>query len=226
MRARAVVQKILIVGDGESSDEIARQLEDAGYDVELCRAAALPKVLASKSSLAALVFDLSQTGGSPALEVLVPQETANRTPTLAVLNEEHVLLEENELRVSDFVLYPLRPGELAARLRHLVGRPEPESPDVTRQGALLIDLASYRVYVEGALIDLTYKEYELLRFLATHPDHVFTREALLDKVWGYDFYGGARTVDVHIRRLRSKLEHGGRTFIETVRSVGYRFHAS
>jgi DNA-binding response OmpR family regulator len=220
------VQKILVVGDGESSEEIARQLGDAGYDVEQCRPAVLPKTLASKSSPAALVFDLSQASGSPALDVLVQQEASNRTPTLAVLSEEYVLLEENELRANDFVLYPLRAGELTARLRHLVGRPEPESSDVLRQGALLIDLASYRVYVEGALVDLTYKEYELLRFLATHPDRVFTREALLDKVWGYDFYGGARTVDVHIRRLRSKLEHGGRIFIETVRSVGYRFHAS
>ena len=80
--------------------------------------------------------------------------------------------------------------------------------------------------VGGSPVELTFKEYELLRFLATQPDRVFTREALLDKVWGYDFYGGARTVDVHIRRLRSKLEIGGHTFIETVRSVGYRFHAS
>jgi len=128
--------------------------------------------------------------------------------------------------VDDFVLYPLRPGELAARLRRLAGQPESDSPDLLRRGALAIDLASYRVSIAGAPVELTYKEYELLRFLATQPDRVFTREALLDKVWGYDFYGGARTVDVHIRRLRSKLEVGGRTFIETVRSVGYRFHAS
>ena len=95
-----------------------------------------------------------------------------------------------------------------------------------RRGALVIDLASYKVFLDGSPVELTYKEYELLRFLASHPDRVFRREALLDKVWGYDFYGGARTVDVHIRRLRSKLEHGGHTFIETVRSVGYRFRAS
>lgn len=220
------MQRILIVGGGESSEEIARQLEDAGYDVELCRAALLPKVLASKASPTALVFDLSQVEGPAARELLPPEEGRDRVPVIAVLGEAHVLLNENNLAASDFVLYPLRPGELAARLRRLIGRPEEAPADVIRQGALLIDLASYRVYVGGVLIDLTYKEYELLRFLATHPDRVFTREALLDKVWGYDFYGGARTVDVHIRRLRSKLEHGGHTFIETVRSVGYRFHAS
>jgi DNA-binding response OmpR family regulator len=74
-------------------------------------------------------------------------------------------------------------------------------------------------------VDLTYKEFELLKFLATQPGKVFTREALLDKVWGYDFYGGTRTVDVHIRRLRSKLEAGDQVYIETVRHVGYKFLA-
>ena len=81
-----------------------------------------------------------------------------------------------------------------------------------------------KAYVGGRPIDLTYKEVELLRFLATNQDKVFTREALLNRVWGYDFYGGARTVDVHIRRLRSKIEDRTHSFIETVRNVGYRFH--
>ena len=75
-------------------------------------------------------------------------------------------------------------------------------------------------------MELTFKEYELLRFLTNNRDRVFNRETLLSKVWGYDFYGGARTVDVHIRRLRSKIEDRHRTFIETVRNVGYRFRAS
>lgn len=220
------MQRVLVVGEGDSTEEIAAELRQAGYEVELCRAASLPDLLASNASRTALVFDVSQAPGPLSAALPLDRESTNRTPTVAVLSESQLLLQEDELKVNDFVLYPLRPGELAARLRHLVGRPEPESPDMIRQGALLIDLASYRVYVDGALIDLTFKEYELLRFLASHPDRVFTREALLDKVWGYDFYGGARTVDVHIRRLRSKLEHGGHTFIETVRSVGYRFHAS
>ena len=72
-------------------------------------------------------------------------------------------------------------------------------------------------------VDLTYKEFELLKFLATHPGKVFTREVLLDKVWGYDYYGGTRTVDVHIRRLRAKIETGPTPYIETVRNVGYKF---
>ena len=88
---------------------------------------------------------------------------------------------------------------------------------------LVLDLGNYKVFVAGQLVTLTYKEYELLRFLAQNKDKVFTREALLNRVWGYDYYGGARTVDVHIRRLRSKLEDNEHTFIETVRNVGYRF---
>ena len=81
----------------------------------------------------------------------------------------------------------------------------------------------YEVHVGGAPADLTYKEFELLKFLALHPGKPFTREALLDKVWGYDYYGGTRTVDVHIRRLRAKIEAHGVTYIETVRNVGYKF---
>jgi len=77
--------------------------------------------------------------------------------------------------------------------------------------------------VQGRPIDLTYKEYELLRFLATHRGRVFTRDALLNQVWGYNYYGGTRTVDVHIRRLRAKLEWGQNSFFETVRGVGYKF---
>jgi DNA-binding response OmpR family regulator len=95
---------------------------------------------------------------------------------------------------------------------------------VLRCGALLIDLANYKVMLDGRPIELTFKEYELLRFLASNRDKVFTREALLNRVWGYDYFGGARTVDVHIRRLRSKIEDRGHAFIETIRNVGYRFH--
>jgi two-component system, OmpR family, alkaline phosphatase synthesis response regulator PhoP len=94
---------------------------------------------------------------------------------------------------------------------------------VVRAGDLTLDLANYRVAVAGRPVELTFKEYELLRFLVQNPDKVLTREALLKRVWGYDYFGGSRTVDVHIRRLRSKLEDRGHVFIETIRNVGYRF---
>ena len=114
---------------------------------------------------------------------------------------------------------------VAARVRRAIWlKSGVESDNTLSAGDLRLDLANYKVYVSGRPIELTYKEYELLRFLATNQDKVFTREALLNRVWGYDFYGGARTVDVHIRRLRSKIEDRAHTFIETVRNVGYRFH--
>jgi DNA-binding response OmpR family regulator len=95
--------------------------------------------------------------------------------------------------------------------------------DVVRLGTLELNLATYQVTIDGQPVDFTYMEYELLRFLVTHPNRVFSREALLNRVWGYDFYGGTRTVDVHVRRVRAKLgnEHAARLL--TVRSVGYRF---
>ena len=124
----------------------------------------------------------------------------------------------------ELIVLPLRPGELRARIararRRLKGVAD---DDAVRVGTLEINLATYQVAVDGRPIDFTYMEYELLKFLATHPGRVFSREALLSRVWGFDYYGGARTVDVHVRRVRAKLgsEHAGR--IKTVRSVGYRF---
>jgi DNA-binding response OmpR family regulator len=124
----------------------------------------------------------------------------------------------------ELIVLPLRPGELRARIararRRLKGVVD---DDVVRVGTLEINLATYQVAIDGRPIDFTYMEYELLKFLATHPGRVFSREALLSRVWGFDYYGGARTVDVHVRRVRAKLgsEHAAR--IKTVRSVGYRF---
>jgi DNA-binding response OmpR family regulator len=124
----------------------------------------------------------------------------------------------------ELIVLPLRPGELRARIararRRMAGVAD---DDAVRIGTLEINLATYQVAVAGRPVDFTYMEYELLKFLATHPGRVFSREALLSRVWGFDYYGGARTVDVHVRRVRAKLgtEHAGR--IKTVRSVGYRF---
>ena len=96
-------------------------------------------------------------------------------------------------------------------------------PDIIEYGPLMLNLETYQAAVSGRVLDLTYMEYELLRFLAGHPAKVFTRETLLSRVWGYEYYGGARTVDVHIRRLRAKLGEEHAHLIQTVRSVGYRF---
>ena len=111
-----------------------------------------------------------------------------------------------------------------ARLQHLFWRTgQSMRPDIIEYGPLMLNLETYQAAVAGRVLDLTYMEYELLRFLAGHPAKVFTRETLLSRVWGYEYYGGARTVDVHIRRLRAKLGEEHAHLIQTVRSVGYRF---
>ena len=146
-------------------------------------------------------------------------------PVLVVVPEEQ--LGELELRedlFDDLCLEPVNPDELAARLAHLFWRTgRGLRPDLLEHGPLVLNLETYQAAVSGRVLDLTYMEYELLRFLAARPGKVFTRETLLSRVWGYEYYGGARTVDVHVRRLRAKLGEEHAHLIQTVRSVGYRF---
>ena len=133
-------------------------------------------------------------------------------------------LELREDLFDDFLLTPFHPRELEARLKHLFWRTgRGTRPELVEYGPLVLNLETYQAYVSQKPLDLTYMEYELLKFLATHPGKVFTRETLLSRVWGYEYYGGARTVDVHIRRLRAKLGEEHANLIQTVRSVGYRF---
>jgi DNA-binding response OmpR family regulator len=149
-------------------------------------------------------------------------------PLLLVLEARH--LPELELRedsFDDFCVAPYSPDELAARIAHLFWKAgRGRRPELVEHGPLLLNLETYQASVAGRPLDLTYMEYELLKFLATHPGKVFTREALLSRVWGYEYYGGARTVDVHVRRLRAKLGEEHAQLISTVRSVGYRFGQS
>ncbi len=145
---------------------------------------------------------------------------------IVLVAEEQVDRVTADLAVDDFVVLPTTTVELARRIeRALWRRHGIDSDNFVRCGALTIDLSNYRVTVDDAHLVLTFKEYELLRFLATNAGRVFTREQLLNRVWGYDYFGGARTVDVHIRRIRSKIEIHSHAFIETVRNVGYRLVA-
>jgi two-component system alkaline phosphatase synthesis response regulator PhoP len=120
---------------------------------------------------------------------------------------------------------PWRLGELWLRIARLLDRrgPAPAVPLISA-GDLVIDPERYDVYVANKAVLLTFKEYELLKLLASNPGRVYSREALLEQVWGYQYFGGTRTVDVHVRRLRSKIEDATHTFIDTVWNVGYRFH--
>ena len=145
-------------------------------------------------------------------------------PLVLLVTESHLGRIDFGWGIEDYLTLPVSAKRLAERLNFLVWKlHRVASKNGFSLGGLVIDFERYEVHVKGEPVDLTYKEFELLKFLAIHPGKPFTREALLDKVWGYDYYGGTRTVDVHIRRLRAKIELGGATYIETVRNVGYKF---
>ena len=152
--------------------------------------------------------------------------TGLEVPLLAVLTEGGLAAVTADWGTDDVILNTAGPAEVEARLRLAVGRQAsaaPAAPDEIRSGDLAIDEATYSARLRTRALDLTFKEFELLKFLAQHPGRVFTRAHLLQEVWGYDYFGGTRTVDVHVRRLRAKLGAEHEALIGTVRNVGYRF---
>ena len=151
---------------------------------------------------------------------------APQAPVLVLMTEGGLAAVTAEWGADDVVLSSAGPAELEARLRLAIGRQAsaaPAAPDEIRSGELSIDEATYTARLRARVLDLTFKEFELLKFLAQHPGRVFTRAHLLQEVWGYDYFGGTRTVDVHVRRLRAKLGPEHEALIGTVRNVGYRF---
>jgi DNA-binding response OmpR family regulator len=144
-------------------------------------------------------------------------------PMLAVVTEGGWAAVTADWGADDVILHTAGPGEVDARLRLAIGRMAPALSGEIRSGDLVIDEPTYSARLRGHALDLTFKEFELLKFLAQHPGRVFTRSQLLQEVWGYDYFGGTRTVDVHVRRLRAKLGTEYEALIGTVRNVGYRF---
>tara|TARA_Y100000768_G_scaffold384611_1_gene368988 strand:+ start:1412 stop:2089 length:678 start_codon:yes stop_codon:yes gene_type:complete len=146
---------------------------------------------------------------------------------LMIRGNELAELDLRDELFDDFCLDPFHPRELEARVRHMLAASGGDlSGERIEYGPLVLDLETYEASVDSRPLDLTFMEYELLRFLAATPGRVFTREVLLSRVWGYEYYGGARTVDVHVRRLRAKLGEEYAALIQTVRSVGYRLGES
>lgn len=148
-------------------------------------------------------------------------------PLIGIFTEGGLTALNSDWQFDDFVLESAGPAEVEARLRLITSRPaEQEESSQIAAGGLLIDEDAYSARIHGRSLDLTYKEFELLKHLAQHPGRVFTRAQLLQEVWGYDYFGGTRTVDVHVRRLRAKLGADNEALIGTVRNVGYRFVGS
>jgi DNA-binding response OmpR family regulator len=162
---------------------------------------------------------------SPIIDIIKELRQERPIPIIALIPKD-TLQKSRDLpfAVDDFAIEPCEPEEIALRVeKTLKDTYAVDSEDVIRCGDLVIDLARREITLEGKILSLTFTEYELLTFLAANAGRVFSREALLNKIWGYDYYGGDRTVDVHIRRLRAKVEWGKHSFIETVRGTGYRF---
>jgi DNA-binding response OmpR family regulator len=189
--------------------------------------AAAASVVERAGDVAAVVVVATATGVSDAMATckLLRRLDPGVEPIVVVVTGAQLaeLALRDEL-FDDFVVAPVAPDELAARLRHLAAlRRSALGTEAIEHGELTINLETYQAAVAGRALDLTYMEYELLRFFATNAGRVLTRETLLSRVWGYEYYGGARTVDVHVRRLRAKLGEEHAHLIHTVRSFGYRF---
>ena len=218
------LMRVMILYQSEGAAFLQRDLESATFEVETAPVARAEDALATAGHDALILeagLNLEETR-----RLLESPARSPRLPLLLLVRVEQMGGIDPTWPFDDLIVMPVAAAELALRLRRAVWRKTGLDADSSlRSGDLVVDLANYKVFVAEQPVSLTFKEFELLRFLMTNRGKVFTREALLNRVWGYEYYGGARTVDVHIRRLRSKIETGATVYIETVRNVGYRFPA-
>jgi two-component system alkaline phosphatase synthesis response regulator PhoP len=216
--------KVLIVADdNERVGALSLGLAETGF---LCSiASADDGRLKDIGTLSVDLVVIAVDGAAPGSEMRnLPRRLKEKTrlPVITLLSNESLDVLDSAADVDDFVMEPWNANEVVARIRRILQRkPSEDNKDLICCGEVAIDTAKCEVAYRGRLVELTFKEYELLKFLVTNKGRVFSRESLLNSVWGYDYFGGDRTVDVHIRRLRSKLDESD--CIETVRNIGYRF---
>ena len=217
-----VYNVFLLTRPGSGMASLVKQIDDSGIS---CRAGSDVVELDDAAHAVALdvvLLDLSAVGIGA--QSVIERVSQLGLPTMLVVDSGALPQYDPAINVDDFIVAPLNPAELLARVGQMVFRRNGRGADqVVRVGELTIDLQSYEVTMAGRRISLTYKEFQLLTLLASNPGRVYSREALLNQVWGYDYLGGTRTVDVHIRRLRSKVEDPDHLFVETIWNVGYRF---
>lgn len=183
-----------------------------------------PAQLITAPSSDLILIDARQDLASAKSLCKILRTTGVTVPLLLILTEGGLTAVSADWGVDDVILETAGPAEVDARIRLVIGRlAQDQTGSKIHASGVVIDEASYSAKVQGRPLDLTFKEFELLKFFATHPSRVFTREQLLSEVWGYDYFGGTRTVDVHVRRLRAKLGEL-EPLIGTVRNVGYRFN--
>lgn len=195
----------------------------AGLSYSICEDPDYFAGVGEEPSPEAALLDLASLGVAQTRS-LIAQCREAKLPAVVVVPRESTADYDPSLNPDEFILSPCHQDELLARVMQAIFRAKgPAGQQVLRVDNLVIDLEKYDVSLGNRHVPLTYKEFQLLVLLASNPGRVYTREALLSQVWGYDYLGGTRTVDVHVRRLRSKIEDPDHAFVETIWNVGYRF---
>ncbi len=218
------MSSLLLMTDAvEPSDHVLPALGLLSHQVRVLPAEAAALLDAPHADLILVDARRDLPGARSLCRVL--KATGSDLPVLLIVTEGGLAAVSADWGVDDIVLDTAGPGELEARVRLALGRStssEQNGESEIQHGELLINESSYTATVRGRVLDLTYKEFELLKYLSQHPGRVYTRQQVLQEVWGYDYFGGTRTVDVHVRRLRAKLGPEYEALIGTVRNVGYR----
>jgi DNA-binding response OmpR family regulator len=215
----------IIANESEQAKKLRSELAQRGLDCLIVphNAGSAEKILGQHPGVMLLDADEAKFG-SEAWELAQRMRQEMNISLIALIPREKLNGFDFSIGIDDFVVKPWEASEVTARIKRILRQKVGlESEDIIRCGDLVIDSVKCEVSLCGRPIILAFKEYQLLKFLANNKGKVFTRDVLLDKVWGWDYYGGDRTVDVHIRRLRSKIEDSTHTFIETVRNIGYKF---
>jgi DNA-binding response OmpR family regulator len=224
-----MVQYILLIADEQHGVRLKSDLEFLGYQVHhqvLSGAGHLPDTDELPSNPESVIVESAPQHSQGIITTVRKVVSAEKIPLIVLADEKDALELDFSLGISDFIVKPYSLREIEARLRlALWNQDRPTDANTIKVQNLVINTTRYEVRVGGSPITMTLKEYELLKHLVAHSGRVFTRAELLDSIWGYDYYGGMRTVDVHIRRLRSKLGLMGNC-ISTLRGVGYRFDPS
>jgi len=216
---------LIISREKEDRAELCNDLVQRGLECSITSYTNGVRAVMSEQPPDVLLFEVTAKWPDKETRSLIKRMKRERNlPVIALISAELLESLDGDIEFDDFLTSPCSSGELVLRINRLLHkRRKTEGDEIIECDGLAIDLATCEVTVDGRAVELTFKEYELLRLLAANRGRVFTRDTLLDKIWGYDYFGGDRTVDVHIRRLRSKIEDVSHTFIETVRNIGYRF---
>jgi DNA-binding response OmpR family regulator len=216
---------LIIANESDEARKLSAELAQRGFDCLIVsnNDGTIDQITGQSLGVMLLNTD-GATIGSEAWEQAQRIRQERQIPIIALVSGEKLNGLGSSTSIDDFVVAPWGANEVTARIKRILSQKGSiDSEDIIKCDDLAIDLAKCEVSISGKQIILTFKEYQLLKFLASNQGKVFTRESLLSKVWGWDYYGGDRTVDVHIRRLRGKIEDSTHTFIETVRNIGYRF---